>query len=139
MQAFTSRRSRPSRRRVDPSIIHLRGEALPERRMLAVFTVTSAGDSGPGSLRDAIDQANLLPGRDIVDFDLPSPSTIAINSELVITEALEVTGAAEHYGGCRGDFEGLSHLGRCSESASGNHPSADTHQWTGRSWRSNLQ
>ena len=90
MQQLTSRRSRYSRG--SARRFRLRGEFLEDRRLLAIFTVTSVGDAGPGSLRDAISQANMLPGPDIVNFNLASPSTIAIQSELVISEALEVTG-----------------------------------------------
>lgn len=37
----------------------------------AVFTVTSANDSGPGTLRQAIQDANLSPEADSIHFDLP--------------------------------------------------------------------
>ena len=35
----------------------------------ATFTVTNANDSGPGSLRDAVDQANAAMGADQIEFD----------------------------------------------------------------------
>jgi len=35
----------------------------------ATFTVTNTNDSGPGSLRDAVDQANAATGSDVIDFD----------------------------------------------------------------------
>jgi len=34
------------------------------------FTVTNTNDSGPGSLRDAINSANLSPGNDLIDFNI---------------------------------------------------------------------
>jgi len=37
----------------------------------AVFTVTSADDSGPGTLRQAIQDANLSPEADSIEFNLP--------------------------------------------------------------------
>jgi hypothetical protein len=37
--------------------------------LLANFTVTNSDDSGAGSLRDAINQANSTPGPDTIDFD----------------------------------------------------------------------
>src|SRR5215475_479426 len=38
----------------------------------ANFTVINTNDSGPGSLRDAISQANANPGPDTIDFNIPS-------------------------------------------------------------------
>src|SRR4028119_23536 len=38
---------------------------------LATFTVTNTADAGPGSLRDAITQANALAGADIINFNIP--------------------------------------------------------------------
>lgn len=38
--------------------------------MFAIFTVTNTNDSGAGSLRQAIDDANLNPGTDTIDFAL---------------------------------------------------------------------
>jgi hypothetical protein len=45
-------------------------ERLEERQLLATFTVTSPGDSGAGTLRDAINQANSNGGADIIDFNI---------------------------------------------------------------------
>ena len=44
-------------------------EALEPRRVLATFTVTDLADSGPGTLRRAIQQANLSLGEDDVVFE----------------------------------------------------------------------
>ncbi len=38
----------------------------------STYTVTNTQDSGPGSLRWAIDQANANPGADIINFDIPA-------------------------------------------------------------------
>ncbi|HLJ97643.1 MAG TPA: hypothetical protein VKU02_31065, partial [Gemmataceae bacterium] len=43
-------------------------ERLEDRCLLAVFTVTTAADSGPGSLREAILLANTQPGADTITF-----------------------------------------------------------------------
>jgi parallel beta-helix repeat protein len=49
-----------------------------------VFTVTTAGDSGPGSLREAITEANARPGPDSIHFDIPGggPHTIDLVTTL---------------------------------------------------------
>src|SRR4051794_28000242 len=54
----------PSRR----PAIRLAAELLEDRSTPAVFTVTTAADSGPGSLRAAIDQANTAPDADTIVF-----------------------------------------------------------------------
>ena len=50
-------------------------EALESRRMLATFTVTSNADSGIGTLREAITQANATPGSHDIAFSLPAVAT----------------------------------------------------------------
>ncbi len=45
----------------------------------AVFTVTNANDSGPGSLRAAILSANVSPGNDLIDFNIPGTMVHVIN------------------------------------------------------------
>src|SRR5262249_2727552 len=44
---------------------------LEKRTLLAVFTITNISDSGPGSFRQAILDANANPGLDTVDFSIP--------------------------------------------------------------------
>ena len=45
--------------------------SLPEYQSVqATFTVTTAADSGPGSLREAMDAANASPGLDAIAFDI---------------------------------------------------------------------
>ncbi len=73
-------------------------EALEDRRMLAVFTVTNNGDSGAGSLRDAITQANTMAGADTINFDAGvfsggDNSLIRLTSgELMISDTLTIDG-----------------------------------------------
>ncbi|MEG4348662.1 SdrD B-like domain-containing protein [Microcoleus sp. LAD1_D3] len=65
---------------------------------LAIFTVTNTADSGPGSLRDAITQANALAGADIINFNIPAPGvqTIApLTSLPIITEAVTIDGTSQ--------------------------------------------
>ena len=50
----------------------LRLEALEDRCLLATFTVTTTADSGPGSLRQAILDANATPGADVIEFNIPT-------------------------------------------------------------------
>ena len=59
-----SRRLRRSGRR-------LRFEPLEERRLLATFTVTNTQDSGAGSLRQAIVDANASPDGGTIQFEIP--------------------------------------------------------------------
>jgi hypothetical protein len=53
-------------------------ETLEQRLLLAVFTVTSTDDAGPGSLRQAIIDANNNPGHDEVLFDIPGSGVRSI-------------------------------------------------------------
>ncbi len=69
--------------------------------VFATFTVTNTNDSGAGSLRSAIEAANALPGLDFIQFDsnaatggiFASAQTIALNSELLITDAVTIRGS----------------------------------------------
>jgi uncharacterized repeat protein (TIGR01451 family) len=59
----------------------------------ATFTVTNTNDSGAGSLRQAILDANAAPGPDIVDFASGVTGTITLTTgELLITGDLTITG-----------------------------------------------
>ena len=44
----------------------------------AIFTVSNTSDSGPGSLRQAIDDANLAPDHDTIIFNIAGPTPVAI-------------------------------------------------------------
>lgn len=58
----------------------------------AVFTVTNTNDSGAGSLRQAVADANALAGNDTVSFTLPNPSTITLASGLTCSDSLDMMG-----------------------------------------------
>jgi hypothetical protein len=45
-------------------------EALEDRLALSTFPVTSTGDAGPGSLRQAILSANAAPGPNTIAFNI---------------------------------------------------------------------
>src|SRR5882724_4188846 len=61
------------RLRVRPSL-----EILEDRLAPAVFTVTTANDSGAGSLRVALTSANMSAGADTIQFNIPGAGTHVI-------------------------------------------------------------
>lgn len=66
---------------------------LPSLSGAATFNVTTTADSGSGSLRDAIDQANRAPGADTITFAAAVTGTITLASGAIdIIDALRVTG-----------------------------------------------
>ena len=70
MKKLRPNQRRPRRMRAQQTFTRLRAEPLEERRLLTVFTVVNANDSGTGSFRDAIKQANANPGLDLILFDI---------------------------------------------------------------------
>lgn len=67
-------------------------------KLRANFSVTSTADSGPNTLRDAIDQANMLGGADTISFSITGtgPHVINLLSPLpVITGTLDIDGSTE--------------------------------------------
>ena len=56
------------------------------------FSVVNTDDNGEGSLRQALIDANASPGADIIEFTVPLGSTINLNSELVITDSVTISG-----------------------------------------------
>jgi hypothetical protein len=70
-------------------------EMLECRAVPAVFTVTNGNDSGAGSLRQAILDANTAPGQDTIAFNIPGPGLHAIipTSILpVVSDAVTIDG-----------------------------------------------
>lgn len=67
-------------------------ERLEPREMLTTFTVLNANDTGNGSLRDAIEDANATPGDDKIVFAAAmSGESILINSSLPqITDSVKI-------------------------------------------------
>jgi hypothetical protein len=71
-------------------------ESLESRRLLATFTVTNLDDAGAGSLRQAVIDANSMPGADTVDLSAVSGTIALTSGELDITEALTIDGPGQH-------------------------------------------
>ena len=68
-------------------------ERLERREVFANYVVLNTADSGPGSLREAIEFANGDVDADVIQFNLPTGSqTIQLQSTLTILEDLTITG-----------------------------------------------
>ena len=68
-------------------------ESLEFRSLLTTFTVTSLADSGSGSLRQAILDANSTSGDDEIVFQSGLNGTIALSSgQMTISETVEISG-----------------------------------------------
>lgn len=65
-------------------VLSIPGVIYPPAISAATFTVTTTSDAGPGSLRQAILDANSTPGPDTIEFLIPGagPHTIALQSAL---------------------------------------------------------
>src|SRR5262245_17354289 len=81
----------PSHRRATFRLAQLEDRAVP-----TIFTVTNTNDSGVGSLRQAVIDANTLAGQDTVVFDpnvFGVPQIISLaTGQLTITSSLTITG-----------------------------------------------
>jgi len=67
-------------------------ETLEHRRLLSVFTVTTAADSGAGSFRQAITDSNSTPGHDTINFSIGTGGAVQIQPlSLLPTITDEVT------------------------------------------------
>lgn len=79
------RRSRTHRRSPQPRQARtLAVEHLEERQVLSTFLVLNTANSGAGSLRQAILDANSNPGADAIEFQIPSsdPNFVDVDSHL---------------------------------------------------------
>src|SRR5262245_48036899 len=88
------RRTSPRSLRSSERPRRLRLEGLEAREVPAAFAVTTEDDAGPGSLRQAIVDANTLPGPDNITFELGAGAhTIALTGgELELTDSVTVDG-----------------------------------------------
>jgi hypothetical protein len=69
-------------------------EALEDRTVPSTFTVSNLADSGPGSLRQAILDANASPGPDLIRFghDARDGTIVLTGGQLNITDDLTIEG-----------------------------------------------
>ena len=88
------------------SILDFDVQLLEHRQLLATFTVSNLGDGEvtapgdqPGTLRQAVFDANANPGADTIEFDLGTQSsgTIRLTSGFIrITDDVSINGLGEH-------------------------------------------
>lgn len=92
LQAMKRSADRPRRRRFAPRL-----EALEDRTVPSTFTVKNLADGGPGSLRQAILDANARPGADVIRFGPQArDGTIPLTGgELSITDSLTIDGPGD--------------------------------------------
>ena len=68
-------------------------ESLETRALLATFTVLNTGDTGTGTLRAAIEQANLSPAQNSITFAPSVSGTITLTSALPeLTSNISISG-----------------------------------------------
>lgn len=77
----------PGRRAIRPG-----PEPLEDRRLLSTLTVLNGLDSGPGSLRQAVLDANAAPGADTIVFARNVHKVTLTSGELAITDDLNLNG-----------------------------------------------
>jgi hypothetical protein len=88
----SARRGR-SRRKVARRARVLKFCALEDRTLLTTFQVLNLLDSGPGSLREAVSNANSNPGADVIKFANGLAGNIPLTSgEIVISDDLTIEG-----------------------------------------------
>lgn len=97
VRARTRREGRAARRRrrtaLAAATATVAGAALAASTAgAAPFDVTNLNDAGPGSLRDAIAQANAAGGADAITFQSDLTGTIAVGPEMAVTDDLEIRG-----------------------------------------------
>jgi hypothetical protein len=64
----------------------------PGLSMAAVFNVTSPADSGPGTLRQAVQDANASPGDDEITFDASVVFIALTSGQIEYTESITISG-----------------------------------------------
>ncbi|MBI1325663.1 hypothetical protein GC170_21065 [bacterium] len=88
-------RSSPSAKKVRRTAFRLLCETLEQRLPLATFLVTSEADSGPGTLRQAIAQANATAVADEITFAADVHRVILTSGQLQVTNEITIGGSAD--------------------------------------------
>jgi hypothetical protein len=83
---------------------------LEERRLLATFLVSSLNDSGPGTLRAAVEAANAAKGANTVEFSLSSRTTISLTSGQLVLNDSGLTITADPAAGLTISANGLNRV-----------------------------
>jgi hypothetical protein len=86
----TPKAGRPARRSISRSWPTV--EVLEDRRLLATFVVTNLLDAGPGSLRQALLNANSTPGPDRIDFAVAGTIQLTSGPLPAITDPVNLNG-----------------------------------------------
>ncbi len=78
---------------IGPALLIALFVAMTQPARAAGYVVTNTNDSGAGSLREALHNANASAGADVISFNLTGcPCAIALSSRLDITGALTLSG-----------------------------------------------
>jgi hypothetical protein len=93
----TENEHHPTRLRKRALAAPLSVERLEDRTVPSTFMVGNLADSGPGSLRQAIFDANDNPGADLIRFASPVGGTLTLTSgQMSITDDLTIDGPGVH-------------------------------------------
>jgi len=92
MAIFFSRESKQRNKKKKSGKVRRRFERLEDRSLLAAYNVTNLNDSGAGSLRQAILDANATPGLDSIDFSIAGTITLTSGALPMVTDAVKIDG-----------------------------------------------
>src|SRR5581483_2758072 len=67
-------------------------ETLEERHLPATFVVANLGDAGPGSLRQALLDANHTPGPDLIRFRVAGEIRLTSGALPAVTDTVNIDG-----------------------------------------------